>query len=276
MLSEHSDFFSRAEGTIPYARWRRYWQVLYLLDAAMSTRAAAARAKARKAALRIPKQSILLAGIEVPGREADISQVVKKIVTTTRHDVTVTTTTMQPIGKLANINFAISAHNLDSYDWLLIIDDDIDVPSDFLDLLIYFSYVRNFKLSQPAHKFLSHKSFLITERQWNSQARNTNFVEVGPVTLLHRDTFADLTPFPTLRWCWGVDVFWAHTAKRRAWNMGIVDAVPIRHLRPVGGSYDMLAAREEATAFLNSQNVSISRAEIFDTNVQTKGKTPVA
>lgn len=268
MVSEQSDFFFRGEGTIPHVRWRRLPQLLFLLDAVVSARIAVARATARKAALRIPTQSILLAGIEVPGREFDIYRVIKEISATKRHNVTVTITTMKPIGKLDNINSAISSYNLEQYDWLLIVDDDISLTPNFIDLLIYFSYINNFKLSQPAHKFISYKSFLITERYWNSQARRTNFVEIGPVTLLHRDTFAALTPFPSLRWCWGVDVFWAHMAKRHGWNMGIIDAVPIRHLRPVGGSYDVLAARNEAIAFLESQNVTISRAEVLETNAR--------
>lgn len=264
MLPGQSDFFFRPEGTIPHARWRRYPQVSFLLDAAMSARTAVAKAAARREALRIPRQSILLAGIEVAGRESDLSRVVEQISTGAYHDITVATTRMRPVGKLENINSAIAQFNLGVYDWIMIVDDDVYFPEGFLNLFIYFSYIKNFKLSQPAHKLLSHKSFLITERRWNSQARITNFVEVGPVTLLHKDTFDQLIPFPALRWCWGVDVFWAHIAKRRGWRMGIVDAVPIRHLRPVGGSYDMQAARNEAIAFLNSQHVAMNRAEILD------------
>ena len=149
---------------------------------------------------------------------------------------------------------------------MLIIDDDIAVPNAFLDLILYFAGVNNFKLAQPAHRFLSYKSFKITERRWGVQARRTSYVEIGPVTLLHKDTFADLVPFPSLRWCWGVDVFWAHVAKRRNWGMGIIDAAPIRHLRPVGSAYNMSAARDEAIEFLNSQRVTLSRAEVFGVN----------
>jgi hypothetical protein len=173
---------------------------------------------------------------------------------------------MKPVGKFENINHAIADHELSKYNWLLVVDDDIAVPDNFLDVFLYLAHSYGLKLAQPAHKFLSYASFKITERHWGSQARSTGFVEIGSVSLLHRDTFADLIPFPPLRWSWGLDVFWAQCAKRRGWRMGVIDAVPIRHLRPVGGSYDIRAARDEAIAFLTSQGVTISRAEMFSVN----------
>jgi hypothetical protein len=63
-----------------------------------------------------------------------------------------------------------------------------------------------------------------------------------------------------------LDVFWAQVAKRQGWRIGVIDAAPIRHLRPVGSSYDTIAAKNEAIAFLSSQAVTISKAEMFDVN----------
>jgi hypothetical protein len=233
---------------------------------AMTARIVLANVRTRKAACRTPTQTVLLAGIEVPGRENDLARVIERILESTRHNVSVATTRMRPVGKFENINSALLNQDLSGYDWLLVIDDDIEVPDRLLDLLIYFSEKHNLKLAQPAHKFKSHKSFTITERHWGSQARNTQFIESGPVSLFHRDTFPDLIPFPALRWTWGIDVYWADMAKRRGWRMGIVDAAPIRHLRPVGGSYDMSAARKEAIDFLKAASVRISREEVFRLN----------
>jgi hypothetical protein len=237
-----------------------------VLDTATTARIAVAKGRARKVARGTPVQRILLTGVEVPGRERDLSRAIEQISATTQHKVDIEKTSMQPVGKFENINRALEGKDLTKYDWLLVVDDDIEVPDSFLDLLIYFSYRNGFKLSQPAHRFLSHKSFKITERHWASEARCTGFVESGPVSLFHRDTFADLIPFPSVRWTWGVDVFWADVARRRGWRMGIVDVVPIRHLRPVGGSYDTTTAQKEAVEFLKSANVTISRAEVFRAN----------
>jgi hypothetical protein len=173
---------------------------------------------------------------------------------------------MEPVGKFENVNRAIFGYNLKNYNWLLIVDDDIEVKEDFLDLLIYFAITNKFKLSQPAHKYYSYASYKITQRHWGSQARRTGFVEIGPVSLLHSDTFSHLIPFPCLRWSWGLDIFWAQVAKQQGWRIGVIDAAPIRHLRPVGSSYSTVAAKNEAIAFLSSQAVTISKAATFDVN----------
>jgi hypothetical protein len=81
-------------------------------------------------------------------------------------------------------------------------------------------------------------------------ARTTSFVEIGPVTALHRDTFATLLPFPNLHMGWGLDVHWAALAAERGWPLGIVDATPIRHTRPVASAYPRERAVAEATTFL--------------------------
>ena len=171
-------------------------------------------------------------------------------------------------GKFDNINLAIAAHDLSQFDWVLILDDDIVLPANFLDLFIYFCHRERLQLAMPAHRFLSHKIFTATERHWASVARLTSFVEIGPLTLLHSSLFAALIPFPSLRFAWGLDVLWSQEAKRLGWRLGVVDAVPIRHLRPVGQSYSGGLAMEEGRRFLEAQNVSITRAEIFGPEVK--------
>jgi hypothetical protein len=77
-------------------------------------------------------------------------------------------------------------------------------------------------------------------------------VEIGPVTLFHRDTFQSLLPCPAeLQMGWGLDAHWAAIARRNGWNIGIVDAVPIAHtVAPAGAGYSRDAAMAEARAFL--------------------------
>ena len=260
------DYFILGKGNIHGEHWRRYWKILRLFDAASDLKIAAAIRRAKQAASRIPPQAILLAAVEVPGRESDLANVIAAISGSTHHKLTVAITPMAPVGKFDNINTALAGHDLARYDWLLIVDDDIDVPDGFLDLLLYFAYTCCLQLSQPAHRFLSHASFRVTERHWGSLVRRTGFVEIGPISLLRRDTFAELLPFPSLRWAWGLDFFWADVAKRNGWKIGVVDAVPIRHLRPVGRSYDGSAARAEAVEFLTARGVTISRADMLETS----------
>jgi hypothetical protein len=261
-----SDFFYRSEGTVRYARWRRIPQLLSLIDTAMAARIAIGNIRTRQSARATPSQKVLLAGIEVPEREADLARVIRRLCETTRHQVDVAITRMEPAGKFANINRAISTRDLGQYDWLLIVDDDIELSRHFLDVFLHLAHTHELQLAQPAHRYRSHKSFLITERHWGALVRRTGYVECGPVSLFHRETFPEIIPFPPLRWSWGIDVSWADLAKRRDWKVGIIDAVPIRHLRPVGGSYSTSAANDEAADFLRSKGITISRREVFSVN----------
>src|SRR5205823_400889 len=69
----------------------------------------------------------------------------------------------------------------------------------------------------------------VTRRRPDSVVRETSFVEIGPVSAFHRETFGALLPFPDLRMGWGLDLHWAAVARERGWRMGVVDAVVIAH-----------------------------------------------
>ena len=49
---------------------------------------------------------------------------------------------------------------------------------------------------------------------------------------------------------WGLDAHWSAAAARAGLRLGIVDATPVRHLRPVAASYAHADAIAEADAFL--------------------------
>ena len=92
--------------------------------------------------------------------------------------------------------------------------------------------------------------------------RPTTFVEIGPVTAFHRDTFATLLPFPDLRMGWGLDAHWAAVAREHGWPMVIVDATPIGHtVRPAAATYPRELALQEARVFL-ADRPYVTRAEV--------------
>ena len=62
---------------------------------------------------------------------------------------------------------------------------------------------------------------------------------------------AALTPFPPLRFGWGLDLHWAALAAERGWRLGVVDATPVRHETGlVAAGYSNDDAIAEASAFL--------------------------
>jgi hypothetical protein len=115
-------------------------------------------------------------------------------------------------------------------------------------------------MAQPAHRRRSHAAWPVTRRRPGQDVRRTRFVEIGPVTALHRDTFGALLPFPALSMGWGLDVHWGAIAAEHGWPVGVVDATPVRHTAPAGGGYARDATVAEARDFLAERSY-VTRAE---------------
>jgi glycosyltransferase involved in cell wall biosynthesis len=155
------------------------------------------------------------------------------------------------LAKFENLNSLLEAVELDSFDWVLVMDDDVVLPSRFLDAFLYLAERYRLALAAPAHRIRSHAAWRLTRRQWRSVVRETAFVEIGPLTALHRDTFAALLPFPAVGMGWGLDAHWSFLARERGWPIGIVDLLPIAHLlAPAAAGYSREAAVAQARAFL--------------------------
>jgi hypothetical protein len=154
-------------------------------------------------------------------------------------------------GKFENLGALLEAHPPGGYDWLVVLDDDVELPRGFLARFLGLAERFDLRLAQPAHRRCSHAAWRLTRRRAGSLVRETRFVEIGPVTALHRDTFAALLPFPALRMGWGLDAHWAAVAAEHGWRVGIVDAAPIGHrARPAADAYAREQAIAEARDFL--------------------------
>lgn len=261
----HIDFFSSERGLarqykIRYPRLALILDRLY--DAALATSGAMARV--RRTARPSPSRRILVAGVESPNRHGEMTRVVEALVSS-KHRIETSVIAMGDRGKFANIEAAIAAapSPLDSYDWLVIVDDDVDFAPSFLDDFIAASEAADLAIAQPAHKFDSYANYRLTHRRWGALVRHTRFVEIGPLTALRRDTFSHMVPFPASRWCYGIDVYWSALADAHGWRMGVVDGAPIRHLRPVAKAYDSAGAVAEGREMLARLGVSIDRVSIL-------------
>ena len=153
-------------------------------------------------------------------------------------------------GKFQNLNALLELVADRPFDWLLVVDDDVVLPRRFLDRFIAVCERFDLALAQPAQTLMSHAAWRVTRRQGGSYARETRFVEIGPVTAFRADAAAELAPFPDLRWGWGLDLHWGAVAAARDWKLGVVDAVAMRHEQPVGTAYSNADAIEEAGQFL--------------------------
>jgi hypothetical protein len=120
------------------------------------------------------------------------------------------------------------------YDNVWLPDDDILASQDTIGAMFEAAAALQFKLFTPALQENSHYGHYIIMRNRNFFARRVGFVEImvpgfsRPVLeqLLHT---LDVS---TTGWGWGLDPLWAKLLDHK--DLGILDAVPVLHTRPVG------------------------------------------
>jgi GT2 family glycosyltransferase len=251
------DFLSGASGTVGGVdAFRRGVQ-----DEAVNAweLASGRRLRLNLAARRDPSpRKVLVLGVERPEHHV-LAKGIRAELLRSRHDVQLHTGAPGNLGKFENLNRLLTAvvddgvggSSIGDHDWLLLVDDDVLLPRGFLDRFLFLAERFSLDLAQPAHRLNSHAAWLLTRRRPFSVVRETPFVEIGPVTALHRRTFSTLLPFPELRMGWGLDAHWAALAREQHWRCGVLDAVSIRHrVAPAASAYSREAAIAEARAFL--------------------------
>ncbi len=211
------------------------------------------RLSVRRAARRAPRRRVHVVGVARPEHLRTVARLRAELLRS-RHAVALHLAPPAPgAGKWANVNAALAAAPATDADWLLIVDDDVVLPRGFLDRFLLLAERYGFELAQPAHAFASHAAWDVTRRRPGVLAHRTRFVEIGPVTALSATAAAALLPFPDLQMGWGLDARWSAIAAERGWPVGVIDATPVRHLRPVAGDYPRDAAIAEAEAFLDGR-----------------------
>jgi GT2 family glycosyltransferase len=244
------DFLSGRSG---YVAGRR-GQLLRAQDALMDLADLPARARRARAAAALPRRRVLVVGIErtdvanlIPEARAELAR--------SRHDVTVDIVPAGALGKFENLDVLLGRHDVPSFDWTIVMDDDVALPRDFLDTFLACAEAGGLRLAQPAHRRHSHAAWEVTRRHRGDDWRETTFVEIGPITAFDATAAAELLPFPHgLKMGWGLDAHWSAVAQERGWTIGVVDATPIGHtIRPAADGYPRETAAAEARRFLDGR-----------------------
>ena len=200
-----------------------------------------------------PRRRVLVLQIERPHRR-ELAARARNELARSRHDVEIRVGGPDGNGKFENLNRLLAERGSsgnDEPDWLLVVDDDVELPHGFLDRFVFLCEGFSLQLAQPAHRLASHAAWPQTRRRAGSVVRETRFVEIGPVTAFARATFATLLPFPALRMGWGLDAHWGALALANGWRCGVTDAVAIAHrAAPAADEYSRSAAIDEARGFL--------------------------
>jgi hypothetical protein len=132
--------------------------------------------------------------------------------------------------KFLLLNQLLAETDIDRYEFIVVCDDDIVLPSGFIDRYLELVTRYEFGLAQPAR---THESFIdhpFVEQLDGLAARWTRFVEIGPLFSVHRRAVALLLPFDeSSPMGWGYDFFWPSLIADAGLKMGIVDATPVAH-----------------------------------------------
>ncbi len=240
------DFLAGRSGTVGGRRavLRR------LADRALDVTSLPARAQMGRAARATPRRRVLVLAVVRDERRTLFDAAAAQL-RASGHDVELATGPPGARGKFENLDALLAVRPPAGHDYVLVLDDDVVLPCGFLDGLIAAAERLDLTLAQPAHRLHSHAAWTVTRRHPTAVARETAFVEIGPVTLIAARAFAQLLPFPDLRMGWGLDVHWSALAREHGWRIGVVDAVPVLHAAaPAGAAYPRNAAIAEARAFL--------------------------
>jgi hypothetical protein len=207
----------------------------------------------RRAARAWPRRRILALGIERPDQPNLLAGARAELLRS-GHEVEFVQREVGGRGRFQNLNEMVAQSSLDGRDWLLVVDDDVALPAGFLDVFVFLAERFGLRLAQPAHRARSHAAWDVTRRRAGSLARETRFVEIGPVVGFHATTFEAVLPFPDLRIGWCLDLHWSALAESHGWPIGVIDALGIRHgLRQIASSYDRGHAVAEAREFLRNR-----------------------
>lgn len=239
------DFLSGASGTVGGLRGRALRVADALLDAGTWSR----RRRLRRRADRLPRRNVLVVAIvreggRWPGARDELLR--------SRHAVTIATDAPRGRGKFTALQALLDRTDTAPFDWLVVCDDDVDLPRGFLDVLLLCAERGGLQVAQPAHRLHGHAAWPVTLRDPRCDLRVTNFVEIGPVTAFAARTLPVLLPFPAeLPMGWGLDVHWAALAAREGWPIGVVDAVAVGHTQAAAGAaYDREPVLAAARGFL--------------------------
>jgi len=151
--SAPDDFLSGASG---YVAGIRRSALARLTDATIDLSQSRQRAALRRAAERWPpRRRVLVLTIfrpDVPNLEAEA----RRELGGSRHEVRFEAVEVGGAGKFENLNRMLDRSPVTDGDWLLVLDDDVRLPSGFLDNFLFLAERFDLAIAQPAHRSYSH------------------------------------------------------------------------------------------------------------------------
>jgi hypothetical protein len=227
---------------------------------------------AGRSSSRSPRKKVLVLGVYLAAKPNNVDDIVSVVLqskkyrvtqrwvalggqpSTTRHVARVTAeTVLRPAPKFEIMNELLAKEDLSQYEFVLLLDDDIVMPNSFVDQFLSMQEQLEFSIAQPARTSESYIDHPIVEQQRGVLARQTLFVEIGPVVSFHKRIYDLVFPFDlTSSMGWGYENVWAHRLEQAQKKMGIIDVIPVSHsLRKPVAFYRWDEADRQRALFLS-------------------------
>ncbi len=146
---ERDDFLSGESGTVGGRR-----DVLRsLADRALSTRVAGQRARLWWPSRRLARRVLVLSVVRPENAETHARALAE--LRRSRCELTVATREPGALAKFDNLNGLLDGVELRSFDWVLLLDDDVELPRGFLGGLLTVAEGCGLALAAPAHRALA-------------------------------------------------------------------------------------------------------------------------
>lgn len=166
------------------------------------------------------------------------------------------TTGHGPTARFAALRALAADAVADGAEWVLASDDDVALPADALGTLVSLCGAAGLAAGQPAHDPHGFPSHEFTLARPLSLVRDSQFIETGPTICVRRDWWDRFTePCAGMGMGWGAELVWSDLRSAGA-RLGIVDAVPVRHLVPPGRSYDQEPERRRLSGMLHARGLA--------------------
>jgi hypothetical protein len=134
------------------------------------------------------------------------------------------------VPKFSLLNRALGALDLTRYDYVVISDDDVRVRKRCLDSLIGCQKHFGFALAQPARTWASYGDHRVVKRDPRYLARQTWFVEIGPIISVQQRALEHVLPFDEQSpMGYGYDYVWPCVLREAGLTMGVIDCCPVDH-----------------------------------------------
>jgi hypothetical protein len=158
--------------------------------------------------------------------------------------------------RFALLNRCIESLGDEADEWLIVADDDVVFRRGGPAAAVRVARGAGLDLSQPAHTWTSRASWRYNRRRPLVVARRGRFVEIGPLVILSPSGRQIVLPFPeTDGMGWGTEAVWA-SLEPRGLALGVLDAVLIEHLEPMGSSYSATEERRREYALAEAHGFS--------------------